>query len=215
MGLIFRNGPMVSPRVHSKAFARRCVVKCRSRPEDPFLLRDVATVLIDCGLRPEECFRLQWEHVRDGAVHVPFGKTENARRTIPLSHGRRRSWKCGARREPDMGLSGANPQWAYREIQFEEAAPESVPVSERYELPALHLPAHLFNALGCIHGSVHLGYLAGHSDFATTKRYVHPQAHTITEAIERARNAQSWDTSGHKSESAAKSSEPSMLAAIQ
>lgn len=55
------------------------------RPEDPFLLRDVTTVLIDCGLRPEECFRLQWEHVRDGAVHVPFGKTENARRTIPLT----------------------------------------------------------------------------------------------------------------------------------
>src|SRR5579872_5344176 len=54
-------------------------------PEDPFLLRDVTTLLMDCGLRPEECFRLQWEHVRDGAVHVPFGKTANARRTIPLS----------------------------------------------------------------------------------------------------------------------------------
>jgi len=60
-----------------------------------------------------------------------------------------------------------------------------------------------------------LGYLAGHSDFATTKRYVHPQAHTITEAIERARNAQSWHTNGQKSESAAKSPEPSTLAAIQ
>jgi integrase len=56
-----------------------------TRPEDPFLLRDAATVLIDCGLRPEECFRLRWEHVRDGAVHIPFGKTENARRTIPLT----------------------------------------------------------------------------------------------------------------------------------
>ena len=54
-------------------------------PEDPFLLRDVTTLLIDCGLRPEECFRLQWEHVREGSVHVPFGKTANARRTIPLS----------------------------------------------------------------------------------------------------------------------------------
>jgi integrase len=54
-------------------------------PEDPFLLRDVTTLLTDCGLRPEKCFRLQWEHVREGAVHVPFGKTANARRTIPLS----------------------------------------------------------------------------------------------------------------------------------
>ena len=54
-------------------------------PRDPFLLRDVTTILIDCGLRPEECFRLRWEHVQDGAVHIPFGKTENARRTIPLT----------------------------------------------------------------------------------------------------------------------------------
>src|SRR5262249_33539968 len=56
-----------------------------TQPEDPFLLRDVTTLLDDCALRPEECFRLRWEHVRDGAVHVPFGKTENARRTIPLT----------------------------------------------------------------------------------------------------------------------------------
>ena len=28
------------------------------RPADPFLLRDVVTILLDCGLRPEECHRL-------------------------------------------------------------------------------------------------------------------------------------------------------------
>lgn len=55
------------------------------RPSDPFLLRDAATVLLDCGVRPDECFRLRWENVRDGALHVPFGKTSNARRTIPLT----------------------------------------------------------------------------------------------------------------------------------
>lgn len=53
------------------------------KPRDPFQLRDVTTLLIDCGLRPDECFRLRWEHIREGAVHVPFGKT--ARRTIPLT----------------------------------------------------------------------------------------------------------------------------------
>ena len=54
------------------------------KPEDPYLLRDVATILLDCGLRPEECYRLRWEHVRDDALHIPFGKTANARRSIPL-----------------------------------------------------------------------------------------------------------------------------------
>jgi integrase len=54
-------------------------------PDDPFLLRDVTTMLLDCALRPEESFRLRWQHVRDGALHIPFGKTENARRRIPLT----------------------------------------------------------------------------------------------------------------------------------
>src|SRR3989441_7876120 len=47
------------------------------------LLRDVATILLDCGLRPEECFRLGVENIRDSAIHVTYGKTRAARRRIP------------------------------------------------------------------------------------------------------------------------------------
>jgi integrase len=57
-----------------------------NEPEDPFRMRDVASILLDCGLRPEECYRLEWEQIRDGAMHIPFGKTENARRSIPLAN---------------------------------------------------------------------------------------------------------------------------------
>ncbi len=32
-----------------------------------------------------------------------------------------------------------------------------------------------------------LAYLAGHSDFSTTRRYVHPQAETVRAALERVR----------------------------
>lgn len=35
-----------------------------------------------------------------------------------------------------------------------------------------------------------LAYLAGHRDFATTRRYVHPNLNTAREALERARMAQ-------------------------
>jgi integrase len=55
------------------------------RRGDPFILRDATTLIVDCGLRPDECFRLWWEHIRNEALDVPFGKTENARRTIPLT----------------------------------------------------------------------------------------------------------------------------------
>src|SRR5208283_2364734 len=53
---------------------------------------------------------------------------------------------------------------------------------------ALHLPAHLFDAMGGLHGPVHAGMFIGHSDFSTTRRYVHPQADTVRSAMERARN---------------------------
>ena len=36
-----------------------------------------------------------------------------------------------------------------------------------------------------------LGYLAGHGDFSATRRYVHPQAQTVRDAMERAPNGQS------------------------
>jgi len=52
---------------------------------DPYLLRDVATVLLECGLRPEECSRLRWVEVRDGTLRISHGKTSNAARVIPLT----------------------------------------------------------------------------------------------------------------------------------
>ena len=47
-----------------------------------------------------------------------------------------------------------------------------------------------------------LAYLAGHGDFSTTRRYVHPQAHTIMEAVERARMVQGGHKFGHNTETA-------------
>ena len=35
-----------------------------------------------------------------------------------------------------------------------------------------------------------LAYLAGHSDFSTTKRYVHPQKERVLEAMRKAHEAQ-------------------------
>ena len=49
----------------------------------PALLRDVATIILDCGLRPEECFRLRVEDIRDGAIHITYGKTERHVRAFP------------------------------------------------------------------------------------------------------------------------------------
>jgi integrase len=52
---------------------------------DPRLLADVARILLDCALRPEERFRLKPENVTEGKLEIHFGKTDNARRRIPMT----------------------------------------------------------------------------------------------------------------------------------
>lgn len=55
-------------------------------------LREVATLILNTGLRPEEVYRLRREdvHLLEGYLHVPFGKTRAAKRDIPLSNEARK-----------------------------------------------------------------------------------------------------------------------------
>jgi integrase len=158
------------------------------KPDDPYLLRDVATVLLDCGLRPEECYRLRWEHVRENALHVPFGKTANARRSIPLS--------SRAVALLNMRQSISATEWVF-------PAPTKTGHMEQSTLKKRHatacelagvgeLPFYTFRHTCLTRWSSHmdpytLAYYAGHSDFATTRRYVHPDMETGRAAMERAR----------------------------
>jgi integrase len=160
------------------------------KPEDPYLLRDVTTLLVDCGLRPDECFRLRWAEVRDGAVHVLFGKTDNARRVIPLPQ--RAAALLDMRRVAGIG------EWVF-------PAPTSSGHIEKSSLKKQHRRAcglaqvEYFTLYTLRHTCLTrwaaymdpytLAYLAGHSDFSTTRRYVHPQAETVRAAMERARAA--------------------------
>lgn len=158
------------------------------KPDDPYLLRDVATVLLDCGLRPEECYRLRWEHVRENALHIPFGKTANARRSIPLS--------SRAVALLNMRQSISATEWVF-------PAPTKTGHMEQSTLKKRHatacelagigeLPFYTFRHTCLTRWSSHmdpytLAYYAGHSDFATTRRYVHPDMETGRAAMERAR----------------------------
>ena len=54
------------------------------------LLASISTVLIDTGMRPEECYRLRWESItwvngRNGTLLVTHGKTAAARRMLPMT----------------------------------------------------------------------------------------------------------------------------------
>jgi integrase len=167
-------------------------------PTDPYLLRDVAVILLDCGLRPEECYRLQWDHIRDGAVHIPFGKTANARRSIPLSP---RAAAILEMRRPVQ-----QNEWVFP-ASTKSGHIEQSTLKKRHaracKLAQINeFPPYTFRHTCLTRWAAHmdpytLAYLAGHRDFGTTKRYVHPQTETVLAAMERVRTGSSGHTSWH------------------
>jgi len=169
-----------------------------SEPEDPFRMRDVAAILLDEGIRPEECHRLEWEQIRDGAMHVPFGKTASARRSIPLTK------RVAALL--DIRKAASTSRWVFpaptetghigqSSLKKQHANACRIAGIEYFPLYTFrHTCLTLWSA--CMDPYT-LAYFAGHSDFATTRRYVHPNLETGREAMERARVAQGGHNSGH------------------
>jgi integrase len=175
-----------------------------TKPRDPFLLRDVAVVLLDCGLRPEECMRLRWDEVRDGALRITHGKTANARRVVPL---------------PDraMGIvemrraAALSAEWVFpAETKSGHVEGSTLKKPHRracaladIEYFPMYTMRHTFLTRLAAHIDPYtLAHVAGHADFSTTRRYVHPQAATVREAMERARRAWGGYNSGHTTETA-------------
>ncbi len=169
---------------------------------DPSLLWNVAGILLDCGLRPEECFRLRRESVRDGVIEIQYGKTDNARRRIPMTprvqailEMRLSVTNGGEWVFPALTKSGHIEPSSLKKQQMRAFRESGVPSFELYTL------RHTCLTRWAPHVDPWtLAYLAGHRDMSTTKRYVHPEHHTITAAMERARVASSGHTSRHTGE---------------
>jgi integrase len=184
---------------------------------DASLLSDVATILLDCGLRPEECFRLRPESVRDGKVEIQFGKTDNARRRIPmtprvqailemrLSKAAGNEWvfpaatKSGHIEPSTVKKQHAKATAQATAILRKQTGGRNV-VFQGFELYTLR---HTCLTRWAPHMDPWtLAYLAGHRDMNITKRYVHPQEQTIRAAMDRAEVANSGHTSRHTGQNA-------------
>lgn len=161
-----------------------------TEPEDPFLLRDVATILLDEGIRPEECHRLEWEQIRDGAMHIPFGKTENARRSIPLTS------RVSALL--DVRKITAASRWVFpaptesghiEQSSLKKQHPKACKMAGIKYFPLYTFRHTCLTLWSSYMDPYTLAYFAGHSDFATTRRYIHPNLEKGREAMERARAA--------------------------
>ncbi len=154
---------------------------------DCYLLRDAATILIDCGMRPEECFRLKWlDNIRDGAIEIHTGKRQGSRRRIPCS---RRVLSV-----LEMRRASASSEWVFP-ATTKSGHVEASSLKKRHAAAVTASGVAPFVLYTFRHTCITrwakymdpftLHVLAGHRDMNTTKRYVHPSDADILEAMEK------------------------------
>jgi integrase len=159
------------------------------------LLADVATVLVDTGLRPEECYRLTWESItwvngRNGTLLVTHGKTKAARRMLPMTP------RVRALLEARWDSAGKPLEgWVWpRPTKSEHLEPSSLKKQHAKALKfskvrpfVLYTLRHTFltrlGASGCDVWT--LARIAGHSSIGISARYVHPSEDAVLTAMSR------------------------------
>ena len=159
------------------------------------LLADIAAVLSDTGMRPEENARLRWEAIRwhngqHGTLQVTHGKTAAARRLLPLSPRVRtilqKRWESASK--PEEG-------WVWTsETKSGHVEPFTLKKQHRNALVksgvrpfVLYSLRHTFltrlGEAGC--DAWTLARIAGHSSVAMSARYVHPSEDSVMSAFTR------------------------------
>jgi integrase len=158
-------------------------------------LGSVAEVLVDTGLRPEECFRLRWESMtwtngRYGTLLVTHGKTAAARRVLPMTPRVRNvletRWdRAGKPLEgwvwPAPTRSGHLEGSSIKKQHTKALKASKVRPFVLYSLRHTFLTR--LGESGC--DAWTLARIAGHSSVAMSTRYVHPSEEAVLAAVER------------------------------
>jgi integrase len=176
-------------------------IRATKRGEEPkrpdaYLLRDVSTILIDCGLRPEECHRLKWENVREGAIEIFIGKRKASRRRIPAST--RVLSVLEMRRTNSMSdwIFPADTRSGHIETgTLKKQHAKAITLGEVSAFVPYDLRHTCLTRWAKVMDPFTLKKIAGHADLNTTMRYVHLNDDDVRAAIER---AQGGHKNGHK-----------------
>jgi integrase len=159
------------------------------------LLADVATVLADTGMRPDECYRMCWEDVtwangRNGSLLVRQGKTAAARRVLPMTPRVRfvletRWERAGNPAEgwvwPAPTISGHIDHSSLKKQHAKAVKAGGVRPFIPYNLRHTFLTR--LGESGC--DAWTLARIAGHSDIKISARYVHASDGAVSMAFSR------------------------------
>jgi len=152
----------------------------------PQPLHDIAVLMIDLGMRPEEIFRIRRENVNldAGTIFNPHGKTKAARRTLSLTKraaGVLRGRVDGADGDYIFPLESdpKRPMVRADRLHYRALKDSGIDRCRVYDL------RHTFATRAAESGVdlVTLAALLGHSNIQMVLRYAHPQAEHKAMAI--------------------------------
>jgi integrase len=151
-------------------------------------LRDVLLIMMDTGMRPQEVFRMRWEHINWAVrtIFIPFGKTRNSRRYIPISQrvlgvllqrraGETEGWVFPSKRSRSGHIVTVQKQFLAARKQA-EVHPSVVLYCARHSF-ATHALAATGNLAAVMKA-------LGHADARTAMLYQHPGIEEIRRAVD-------------------------------
>jgi integrase len=154
------------------------------------MLHDVATLMLETGMRPEEVYRIRRENVQleQGFLVIPYGKTKAARRRVPLTGVARRV--LGLRMASDGAYlfpcetDSARPVPKVNNAHDRAVRDSKVAPFRLYDL------RHTWATRAAMSGIdlVTLAAMLGHSRIQMVLRYAHPtqqHQHQAMEKLER------------------------------
>jgi integrase len=153
------------------------------------LLRDVATIMIETGMRPEEVFTIRKEniHLTQGYVFVPTGKTRFARRNVLVTDSAKRVLRRRAKTAKGCYVFPGRYDHTKPLTSVKKAHAEALrdaKIKPRFRVYDLR---HTFGSRSAMAGVdlPTLKELMGHSDISTTMRYIHPTPEHKVEALKK------------------------------
>jgi integrase len=158
-------------------------------------LGSVASVLVDTGLRPEECFRMRWEGItwsngRYGTFLVTHGKTAAARRMLPMTPRVRATLENrfeSAKRPKEGWVWPAPTRSGHLEASSIKKQHSKAVLASKVRPFVLYSLRHTFltrlGESGC--DAWTLARIAGHTSINMSARYVHPSHDAVFAAVDR------------------------------
>jgi integrase len=154
------------------------------------MLRDVATLMLETGMRPEEVYRIRRENVQleQGFLGIPYGKTKAARRRVPLTASAQRV--LGRRMASDEDYLFPCETDSSRPVPKVNNAHDRAVRDSKVAAFRLYDLRHTWATRAAMSGIdlVTLAAMLGHSRIQMVLRYAHPtqqHQHQAMEKLER------------------------------